>query len=104
MYGQGLRLDKWLWFARLAKSRGDAQRLCESRHLRLDGRVIDRASALVRTGSVVSFPRHDAVVVVRVEGLSDRRGPYPEAQELYTDLSGRRAAPPPQLTDALAAV
>ncbi len=104
VYGQGLRLDKWLWFARLAKSRGDAQRLCESRHLRLDGRVIDRASALVRAGSVVSFPRHDAVVVVRVEAISDRRGPYPEAQELYTDLSARRAAPSPQLTDALAAV
>ena len=100
VYGQGLRLDKWLWFARLSKSRSDAQRLCESRHLRLDGRVIDRASALVRTGSVVSYARHDEVVVVRVEGLSDRRGPFIEARELYTDLTQRRAP----LTDAHAAV
>lgn len=100
VYGQGLRLDKWLWFARLSKSRSDAQRLCESRHLRLDGRVIDRASALVRTGSVVSFARHDEVIVVRVEGLSDRRGPFVEARELYTDLTQRRTP----LTDALAAV
>ena len=58
VHGQGLRLDKWLWFARLTKSRSDAQALCESRHLRLDGRVIDRPSALVRAGSVVSFPQH----------------------------------------------
>ena len=87
VYGQGLRLDKWLWFARLTKSRSDAQQLCESRHLRLDGRVIDRPSAQVRAGSVVSFPRADKVVVVRVEGLAERRGPFPEARELYTDLS-----------------
>ena len=102
VYGQGLRLDKWLWFARLAKSRGDAQRLCESRHLRLDGRVIDRASALVRSGSVVSFPERDEVVVVRVEALADRRGPFAEARDLYTDLTARRRAAP--LTEALAAV
>lgn len=100
VYGQGLRLDKWLWFARLAKSRGDAQALCESRHLRMDGRVIERPSALVREGSVISYPRHDEVVVVRVESLADRRGPYVEARELYTDLT--RARTP--LTEALAAV
>jgi ribosome-associated heat shock protein Hsp15 len=88
VYGAGLRLDKWLWFARLAKSRSMAQDLCESRRLRIDGRVIDRASALVRAGSVVSFPREDEIVVVRVEGIADRRGPFEEARHLYTDLSG----------------
>lgn len=87
VYGAGLRLDKWLWFARLAKSRSAAQGLCESRRLRIDGRVIDRASALVRAGSVLSFPDDDRVVVVRVEGLAERRGPYEEARHLYTDLS-----------------
>ncbi len=102
VYGQGLRLDKWLWFARLAKSRGDAQRLCESRHLRIDGRVIDRASALVRAGSVVSFPKQDEVIIVRVEGLADRREAYSQACELYTDLTSRRSGAP--LTETLAAV
>lgn len=87
VYGTGLRLDKWLWFARLAKSRGAAQDLCHSRRLRLDGRVIDRASALVRAGSVLSFPHNDEIVVVRVEGLAERRGPYEEARHLYTDLT-----------------
>jgi len=98
-----LRLDKWLWFARLTKSRSDAQRLCESRHLRLDGRVIDRPSALVRAGSVVSFPRHDDVVVVRVVGLAEHRGPFSQARELYTDLTWQRSAPAP-LTGTLVAV
>ena len=95
VYGAALRLDKWLWFARLAKSRGAAQDLCESRRLRIDGRVIERASALVRAGSVLSFPRGDEVVVVRVEGLADRRGPYEEARHLYTDLTGPRATNAP---------
>lgn len=91
VYGQGLRIDKWLWFARLTKSRSAAQHLCASRYLRLDGRVIDRASALVRAGSVVSFPRNDEVVVVRVEGLADARRPFVEASRLYTDLSANAA-------------
>ncbi len=87
VHSAGLRLDKWLWFARLAKSRSAAQTLCESRRLRLDGRVIDRASALVRAGSVVSFRRDDEVIIVRVEGLAERRGPYAQARLLYTDLT-----------------
>ncbi len=40
---------------------------------------------------MLSFPQNDAVVVVRVEGLADSRGPYEEARQLYTDLS--RACP-----------
>lgn len=87
VYGAGLRLDKWLWFARLAKSRSDARELAESRRLRIDGRVIDRASAQVRAGCVLSFPKNGEVVVVRVESLSERRGPYEEARHLYTDLT-----------------
>jgi ribosome-associated heat shock protein Hsp15 len=92
VYGAGLRLDKYLWFARLAPSRSHAQDLCESRRLRIDGRVVDRASALVRAGAVLSWPRGDDVIVVRVEGLPDRRGPYAEAREFYTDLSPARAS------------
>jgi ribosome-associated heat shock protein Hsp15 len=87
VYGPGLRLDKWLWFARLTKTRGQAQELAESRHLRLDGRVIERASALVRPGQVLSFPQGESVRVVRVEALAERRGPFVQAQHLYTDLS-----------------
>lgn len=89
VYGAGLRIDKFLWFARLSPSRAHAQDLCESRRLRVDGRVVDRASALVRAGSVLSWPRGDEIVVVRVEGLPERRGPFAEAQAFYVDLSPR---------------
>ena len=94
VYGPGLRLDKWLWFARLTRTRSQAQELAESRHLRLDGRVIERASALVRPGSILSYPWNDEVRVVRVEALAERRGPFVEAQHLYTDLSRPLTAEP----------
>ncbi len=41
---------------------------------------------------MLSFPHGDDIVVVRVEGLAERRGPYEEARHLYTDLSQRVAA------------
>ena len=85
-----LRLDKFLWYARLARSRSFAQQVAAEGHLRIDGRVIDRAHAPVRIGNVLSFPLHGRVRVIRVEALPDRRGPAAEAEALYTDLS-----PPP---------
>lgn len=91
VHGPGLRLDKWLWFARLAPSRSDAQALCESRRLRLDGRVIDRSCTLVRPGNVLAFARGDRVIAVRVEALAERRGPFEEARQLYTLLVGEPA-------------
>lgn len=81
------RLDKWLWFARLFKTRAEAAEMCASRHLRMDGRVVDKPHAAVRIGSVISFPKAGRVVVVKVEGFAERRGPYSTARHLYCDLS-----------------
>jgi ribosome-associated heat shock protein Hsp15 len=94
-----MRIDKWLWFARLMPSRSAAQDLCQSRRLRIDGRVVERSCAQVRAGAVLSFPRGDGVVAVRVEGLTDRRGPYAHARELYTPLMGSLPAECPTRAD-----
>lgn len=94
VYERGMRIDKWLWFSRLSASRSEAQTLCESRRLRLDGRVIDRSCAIVRPGSVLSFPKGDHVIAVRVNALAERRGPSSEARMLYTPLL---PAPTPHL-------
>jgi ribosome-associated heat shock protein Hsp15 len=82
-----IRLDKWLWFARLARSRAQAAQLCQARRLRLDGRLIAKPAAAVRPGAVLSFAQDDAVRVLRVEAVGARRGPATEARALYTDLS-----------------
>lgn len=82
-----LRLDKFLWFVRLAKKRGLAQEVAEGGHMRIDGRVVDQAHALVRVGNVLSFPLRDRVRIIRIETLPARRGPKEEARACYTDLS-----------------
>lgn len=84
---EGLRLDKFLWFARIVKTRALAQQLAEEGRIRRDGRVIDRAHALVRVGDVLSFALRGEVRVLRVEALPTRRGPPAEARALYCELT-----------------
>lgn len=81
-----MRLDRFLWWARLAKTRSAAQAIAEGGRFRISGRVIERAHCPVRVGDVLTYPAHGRVRVVRVEALPARRGPAPEAQECYTDL------------------
>lgn len=85
-HGPSLRIDKFLWFVRLAKSRSMAQKMAEDGHIRLNGRRIERAHSPVRTGDLITFPHHQGVRVVRVVQLPGRRGPAPEAQSCYEEL------------------
>lgn len=81
-----MRLDRFLWFTRLAKTRDAAQALAAEGRLRIDGRVIDRAHAAVRIGNIITFAHGGRVRVLRVEALPHRRGPEPEAQACYQEL------------------
>lgn len=82
-----LRLDKWLWHARFFKSRSQASAFCAEGRLRQNRRHIDRASAPVRVGDVLTFPLGNAIRVVRVTALGTRRGPAAEARTLYADVT-----------------
>lgn len=82
-----MRLDKYLWFVRATKTRSEAQAIAATGTLRIDGRAIDRAHADVRVGQVLTFARGNAVRVLRIEALPTRRGPAPEAQACYAELS-----------------
>ncbi|GAA4215507.1 hypothetical protein GCM10022253_10210 [Sphingomonas endophytica] len=82
-----MRLDRYLWFARLAKTRDVAQALACDGHFRIDGRAVDRAHAPVRVGNILTFFHAGRVRVLRVEALPARRGPAPEAQGCYQELA-----------------
>jgi ribosome-associated heat shock protein Hsp15 len=82
-----LRLDKWLWHARFFKTRSLAAREVSAGHVRVNGDKTDKPARAVAPGDVLTFPQARRVRVVRVEALGERRGPAPEAQALYTDLS-----------------
>lgn len=84
--GPGLRLDKFLWFARIVKTRAQAQAMAEEGRIRMGGRILDRAHVLVRTGDVLSFTQRGLVRVIRVEALPLRRGPLSEARTFYAEL------------------
>lgn len=88
-----MRVDIFLWYARLARSRSAAQAMATAGTLRIDGRRIERAHAPVRCGSVVAFVQAGAVRVLRVAVLPTRRGPPAEARALYDDLSNTVDAP-----------
>jgi ribosome-associated heat shock protein Hsp15 len=82
-----LRLDKFLWFARIVKTRALAQAMAEKGRIRIGGRLVDRAHAAVKVGDVLSFALRGAVRVLRVEALPVRRGPPAEARTLYSELT-----------------
>jgi ribosome-associated heat shock protein Hsp15 len=84
---ESLRIDKFLWFARIVKTRALAQGMAENGRIRIGGRVVDRAHAPVKVGDVLSFAQRGAVRVLRVEALPVRRGPPAEARTLYSELT-----------------
>jgi ribosome-associated heat shock protein Hsp15 len=83
----GLRLDKFLWFARIVKTRALAQALAQGGRIRLNSRLVDRAHAAVRPGDVLSFAQRGEVRLLRIETLPVRRGPPAEARAHYCELT-----------------
>ena len=82
-----IRLDKFLWFARIVKTRSFAQGLAEQGRMRIDGRPVDRAAASVRIGNILTFATHFGQIrTIRIEALPVRRGPPTEASACYQDL------------------
>lgn len=84
---QTIRLDKWLWQARFFKSRSLAAGVVTSGRVRIDGNPVSKPARAVGAGDVLTFTQADATKVVRILDLGTRRGPAPEAQALYEDMS-----------------
>ena len=84
----GLRIDKWLWFARFCKSRSLAQNWIEAGEVLLNGIVVEKCNIQVKIGDRVEMPRGRKMRhLVVVTGLAERRGSAPEAQALYQSES-----------------
>ncbi|MBW8755589.1 MAG: RNA-binding S4 domain-containing protein [Sphingomonadales bacterium] len=88
-----MRIDKLLWYLRLAKTRGIAQALAEEGHIRLNARRVDRAHQKVVAGDVLTVPLGAGVRVIELLALPHRRGPAPEAQSCYRVLDESAAFP-----------
>jgi ribosome-associated heat shock protein Hsp15 len=84
--GTTLRLDKWLWHARFARTRSLAAKLVAQARFRINGNPTEKAHHAVRPGDVLTFPLGPHIRVIKVLALGARRGPAPEARLLYEDL------------------
>lgn len=82
-----MRIDIFLWFVRVARTRTLARHLAESGHVRIDGRRIDRAHASVKPGNTLTLMVNDRIRILRVEQEPRRRGPPAEARVCYTDIA-----------------
>lgn len=82
-----LRLDKWLWYTRVIKSRTLAQKLITSGAVRVDSQRVTGADYKISPGMIVTMTVHEKVRIFKVLKTGTRRGPAPEAQSLYEDLS-----------------
>ena len=96
------RVDKWLWHARVVKTRTLAQKLAESGHVRLNGGRVDASSQTVKPGDVLTIALEERVRVLEILGFAERRGNAATAAALYNDKSPppppREEAPQPGLT------
>ena len=81
------RIDKFLWFARFYKSRTLAASAVSDGRVRINGNRCEKPSADVRQGDILTFTAGSRVRIVRVISGGTRRGPAPEAQALYEDLT-----------------
>lgn len=82
----GRRLDQWLWFARLVKSRSRAARLCSAGEITVNQVTTRKANHVVRIGDTIAVSQGGFYRTVRLLGLGRRRGPPAEARQLYEDI------------------
>ncbi len=94
MSGDRQRIDRWLWHARVVKTREGAKALVESGRVRVDRVRETKAGAPVRIGQVLTVTLPARVRVLRVIGFVEQRGSAEVASRLFEDLS-----PPPEPTE-----
>lgn len=82
---QTQRLDKWLWHARIVKSRSLASQLVIGGKCRVNREKVAKPAYMVKCGDVITMSVFGRVRVLKIAGFSQRRGPAAEA--LYVDLT-----------------
>jgi ribosome-associated heat shock protein Hsp15 len=81
------RTDRWLWHARLVRTRGAAAALVGAGYVRVNGTRIDAPGRMVRAGDVITVALERSVRVLKVRGFRERRGPAGSSGGLYEELA-----------------
>ena len=81
------RIDRWLWHARLVRTRVAAAALAGAGYVRVNGTRIDGPGRMVRTGDVITVALEHSVRVLEVVAFRERRGPTGSSETLYEELT-----------------
>ena len=82
-----IRVDKWLWFTRVVKSRSLAQTIIKSGKIRINNIRVSSPSRLIEPGGVLTITLERQIKILKMVAAGERRGPAPEAQLLFEDLT-----------------
>ncbi len=85
--GKAQRIDKWLWHARVVKTRSLAQKLVTAGKVRVDRERVTSASHKLRCGNVLTITLERSIKILEVIDLIERRGSFEVASKTYNDLS-----------------
>lgn len=81
------RIDKWLWHARVVRTRADAAALVASGHVRVNGERVRAPGHPLRAADVITVALDRRVRVMQVAGFAERRGDAEAGRALYTELT-----------------
>ncbi len=81
------RIDKWLFFSRVVKSRSLAAKLVQAERVRINRQKADQSSDTVKIGDVLTITLDRRILIYRILSLGERRGSATQARLLYDDLS-----------------
>jgi ribosome-associated heat shock protein Hsp15 len=90
------RIDKWLWHARVVRTRSAAAALVDGGLVRVNNERVTQPSRLVRPSDVITIALDRSVRILKVTGYAERRGSATDARGLFEDLT---PPPAPQAKD-----
>ena len=82
-----IRLDIYLYYIRIFKSRSIATKFVLTNRLRISGQVTQKPHKMISVGDVLTMTINDNIKILKVLDIPSRRGPYPESLNFYEDIT-----------------
>ena len=84
---KSIRLDLYLFYIRIFKSRNLASKFINSNRLRVSDKVTQKPHKLISISDILTFTIHDRIRVLEVIDIPMRRGSYVDSLNYYNDIS-----------------
>ena len=88
-----LRLDVYLYYIRIFKSRSLATKFVSTNRLRISGQVTQKPHKMISIGDVLTMTINNNIKILKVLDIPNRRGPYSESLNFYEDITPIESIP-----------